>query len=211
MPRVWLTCALVAAAVVAVVLVLTSRPDAVADGPKAPQAPPPLSEQEVRAYIDVMPQIQRMLGDIAVEFEIARRAGPVDAEAFGEKAQAQVDALLEKRHLTREMWERLSRRVEYGINAVRAAGLLESERAGMEERKRLKQELLKSLAREDERKLVEKEIREIEALLEGGGPALSDADRELLRQYWKPLDAAAPQVGPPPKPKEGEPEPLKGK
>lgn len=197
MPRVWLTCALAAAAVVAVVLVLTSRPAAEADGPKAPRAPAPLSEQEVRTYIIVMPQLTNLLRDIAVKFQIARRAGPVDPDAFG--GEAEVDALLERHHLTRETWQQLSRRVEYGVNAVRAADQLEGERDGMEERKRLKEALLVKLAREDERKEVEKEIREIEALLEGGGPPLSEEDRELIRQYWKALDAAAPQVGPQPR------------
>ena len=69
----------------------------------------------------------------------------------------------------------------------------------MEERKRMKEALLLNLAREDEREMVKKEIAELQALLDGGGPALSDRDRELIRQYWKALDAAAPGVGPPQK------------
>ncbi len=211
MPRVWLTCALATAAVVAVVLVLTNRPAAEADGPLAPKAPPPLSEQEIRTYIDIMPQIRHMLGDIAMKFEIERRAGNgnVDAEAFGAQAQAHVAALLERRHLTPEAWERLQARVEYAINAVRAAQQLEQERSAMDVRKHMKEELLKSLAREDERALVRKEIAEIQALLDGGGPPLRDRDRELIRQYWGALDAAAPEVGPPRKP-QGEPEAPKG-
>ena len=200
-PRVWLTCAVAAAAVVAVVLLLTNRPPAEADGPpKGPRPPSPLTEQEVRAYIEVAPQIQRMLGDVAARYEILRRQGQVDAEALGMEAAAQVDALLERRHLTRESWERVQKRVEYAVNAVRAAEELEAERPGMEERLYLKKELLKRLAREDERKRVEQEIHELEALLAGGGPLLLDQDRELIRQYWKAVNAAAPKVGPQPRP-----------
>ncbi len=199
-PRVWLTCALAAAAVVAVILLLTNRRDADADGPKGIRAPPPLSEQEVRTYIEVMPQLQHILGNIAAEFQAARSRGPVDEEAFGMKAQAQVDALLGRRHLTRESWQRLSERVEYAVNAVRAAAEFDTARAGIEERIELKKALLGRLAREDERVGVRKEIAEAEALLAGGGPPLLERDRELIRQYWTALDAAAPQVGPQPKP-----------
>jgi hypothetical protein len=191
--------------VVAVALVLTNRPPAEANGPKGPRAPAALTEQEVRAYIEIAPDIQRKLGDVAAQYEIARRQGQVDAEALGMQAAAHVDALLERRHLTRESWERLSKRVEYAVNAVRAAEELERERPGMEERLHLKKELLKRLAREDERKRVEQEIRELEALLEGGGPLLLDQDRELIRQYWKAVNAAAPQVGPQPRPPPPEP------
>ena len=202
MPRVWLTCAVVTAAVVAVVLVLTNRPAAEADGPRAPKAPPPLSEQEVRAYIDINPQITHILGDVARRFQATRRPGDATDDALGMQAQAQVAALLERRHLSPEAWERLQRRVEYAINAVRAQDQLENERGAMEERKRMKEALLGNLAREDEKEMVRKEIAELEALLEGRGPALSDRDRELIRQYWKALDAAAPGVGPPQKPQE---------
>ena len=209
-PRVWLTCAFAAAATVSVVLVLSSRPDAEAKGPKGPRPPAPLSEQEVRSYIEVSPRIQGLLGDIAAKFEIGRIQGEAAAEALGMQAAAQVDALLERRHLTRESWERLSKRVEYAVNAVRAAEELEKERAGIEERLHLKKELLKKLAREDERKAVEQEVREVEALLAGGGPLLLDQDRELIRQYWKSLDSAVPRVGPqprPPPPAAGQPPP----
>ncbi len=211
MPRVWLTCALVTAAVVAVVLILTNRPAAEADGPRAPKAPPPLSEQEIRTYIDIMPQMTQILKDIAMKFQAGRRPGDAADEELGVEAQAQVAALLERRHLTPDAWERLQRRVEYAINAVRARDQLERERAGMEERKKMKEALLENLAREDERELVRKEIAELQALLDGGGPALTDRDRELIRQYWRALDAAAPQVGPPQKPPGEEPTPPPGR
>jgi len=82
--RVWLRCALATAVAVACVILLT--------GP--PQPPPPLSEQDVRIYVEVMPQIQRALGEIADKFEVARLQSRGDAEALGMQAAAQVDALL---------------------------------------------------------------------------------------------------------------------
>ena len=109
MLRVWLRCALATAVAVACVILLT--------GP--PQPPPPLSEQDVRIYVEVMPQIQRALGEIADKFEVARLQSRGDAEALGMQAAAQVDALLERHGFTRETWERLSKRVEQAVNNAR--------------------------------------------------------------------------------------------
>jgi hypothetical protein len=202
-PRVWLTCALATGVVVAVILVLTNKPGAKADGALPPKPPPPLSEQEVRTYVEIMPQITRMFQDLAMEFQRARvmNDGNVDDAAFQIKSQGQVDALLERRHLTRETWDALRKRVEYAVDAVRAVGQLEEARPGIEEKIALKKALLVKLGRPDERAIVEKEIKDLEGLLEGKGPPLLDQDRDLIRQYWRALDEAVPPRGPPTRPR----------
>lgn len=205
MLRVWLTCALATAAVVAAVLLLTDKPDAKADGIRPPEPPPRLSEQEVRTYIELMPEIKRRLGEVAIEFQRARERNDlkVDEAEFGIRSQAIIDSLIEQRHLTRETWEKLQKRVAYAVDVVRATGQdLEVERAGIEERLGMKRALLPKLAREDEREALEKEIRYLEDLLAGKGPPLLDEDRDLVRQYWRALDLAVPRRGPPPKPQE---------
>lgn len=203
MARVWLTCAFATAGVVVAVLLFRDRPDAGADGPAPPKPPPPLSEQEVRTYVEIQPQITRMLGDLAMEFQRERvmNDGNVDEAAFRIKSQSQVDALLERRHLTRDTWDKLRRRVEYAVDVVRAGPELEEARPRIEEQIAIKRELLAKLAREDERAMVEKEVKDLEALLEGKGPPLSEQDRDLVRQYWRALDEAVPQRGPPARPK----------
>lgn len=199
MSRVWLTCALATGVVVAAILILTNRPDATADGPAPPKPPPPLSEQEVRTYVEIMPQITRLFGDLAMEFQRERMMndGNVDEAAFQIKSQGLIDALLERRHLTRETWDTLRKRVEYAVDVVRAGPELEEARPKIEEQIALKRALLVKLARADERATVENEIKDLEALLEGSGPPLLEQDRDLIRQYWRALDEAVPRRGPP--------------
>jgi hypothetical protein len=202
-PRVWLTCALATGIVVAVILVVTDNPDTKADGPAPPKPPPPLTEQEVRTYVEIQPQITRKLGALAMEFERERIAndGNVDEAAFRIKSQAQRDALLESRHLTAETWDALRRRVEYAVDVVRSGTELQEARPEIEEKIGMKRALLPKLAREDERAMVEKEIKDLEALLEGQGPPLLAEDRDLVRQYWRALAEAVPPRGPPKRPK----------
>jgi hypothetical protein len=202
-PRVWLTCALATAVVVAAILVVTSKPAAKADDPAPPKPPSRLSEQEIRTYIEMQPEITRVLGEIVMEFQRERvmNEGNADEAAFKVKSQSAVDALLERRHLTRETWDVLRRRVEYAVDVVRSGTELEEARPEIEEKIGMKKALLPKLAREDERAMVEKEIKDLEALLEGRGPPLLDEDRDLLRQYWRSLDAAVPPRGPPTKSK----------
>lgn len=202
MPRVWLTCALATGVVVAAVILLTNRPAAEADGQHRPKPPSPLSEQEVRTYIDVMPQLTRTLGDIAAEYqrERVKHGGNLDEaaeKALDIKAQGLVDALFAGRGLTRETWQRLSERVEYAVNALRALPELEKARPEIEEQITIKKTLLANLGQADERAMVEKEIGKLEALLEYKGPPLLERDRDLIRRYWRDLDSAVPQRGPP--------------
>lgn len=199
MARVWLTCALGTAVIVALALVFKNRPDTDAQA-KGPEAPSPLSEEEVRLYIQIMPRIDEICRNMVPLFQRERvqNKGHVDAEAYG--VLPQVEALLERHHLTLEDWDRLSKRVEYAVNTIRAAAELERSRTDIEEQVKMKKALLPALAQEDQRKDIEKEIGQLEALLSGEGPPLSDQDRELMRRYWRALDAATPRVGPPPKP-----------
>ena len=201
MPRIWLTCALATAVVVVAVILVTNRPEAEANGDGPPKPPPPLTEQEVRTYIEIMPQIRQMFGDLAMEFQRERVAndGKADETAFQIKSQAQVDALLESRHLTRETWDKVRKRVEYAVDAVRAVPQLLEARPQIEEKIALKKALLAKLARADERAMIEKEIKDLEGLLEGKGPPLLDQDRDLVGQYWRALDEAVPQRGPGPR------------
>jgi len=200
--RVWLTCAIVTAAVVAAVFIFTSltdRPAAEADGQRPPKAPPPLSEQEVRTYLDVMPEIRSELGHIVNEYqrERIRNNGKVDDAGFQIKTQSLIDSILERSHLTRETWHPLSERVEYAVNVLRAEAELEKARPEMEQRLKLRKAALATAASDDDRPAAEKEIRDLEARLAGKGQPLSPQDRDLIRQYWSSLDAAVPPRGPP--------------
>jgi len=196
--RVWITCALVTAAVVAIIVVVTSRRDAEANGddPKLPRAPAPLSEQEIRTYLDVMPGIKDGLGRIAVQLQTERVRGTVDEKAFQIKSQALVDSILERNHLTRDSWFQLSERVEYVVNARRASEELEKARPELEEKLRLKRAALESLAH-DRRADVEKEIADLERLLDSTGPPLSQRDKELVNQFWATLSELVPRRGSP--------------
>jgi len=199
--RIWLTCAVATGAIVAIVLALGKRGDDKPPVVPPPQAPPPLTEQEVRTYVELNPLITKALGDLAMQFQMerARNNLKVDEAALQVKSQALIDSMIEKRHLTRETWERLRKRVEYAVDVVRSAADLEEARAGIEERIQMKQALLDKLAKEDERAAVQKEIDDLNALLTGAGPPLSDEDRELVRQYWRALNDAVPPRGPPKK------------
>ncbi|HEX5136166.1 MAG TPA: hypothetical protein VFY93_04280 [Planctomycetota bacterium] len=202
MLRIWLTCVLATGVIVAVVLALGKRGEEKPSVPTAPQAPPPLTEQEVRTYVELQPQITKELGDLAMQFQLSRvqNDGNVDEAAFQVRSQALIDSMLEKRHLTRETWEKLRKRVEYAVDVVRSVPELEEARPDLEEKIRMKEMLVGKLAKEDERAAVQKEIDNLKALLEGGGPPLSDEDRDLVRQYWRALNEAVPPRGPPKKP-----------
>jgi hypothetical protein len=203
--RIWLTCAVATGVIVVAVLTLGKHRDDKPPVPAAPEAPPPLTEQEVRTYVELQPVITKEFGDLAMQFQLARiqNDGNVDEAAFQIKSQALIDSLLEKRHLTRETWEKLRKRVEYAVDVVRSGPELEEARPDLEEKIRMKQALLDKLAKEDERAAVQKEIDNLKALLEGGGPPLSDEDRDLVRQYWRALNEAVPPRGPPKKPQPG--------
>jgi hypothetical protein len=196
--RVWLTCALATAAVVVAVLLVTDRPDAEADGPPARRPASPLSEQEVRTYLEVMPRYTEVTGRVALEYQRQRQLNPgkPDTGALAARVGGEIDALLEKRHLTRETWRTLEQRVEYVVNAVRGRQQFDEERAGMEERLAMKKALLGKLAPND-RAGVEEEIRNLETLLKEGGPPVLEQDVALVRQFWAALDAVVPTRGPP--------------
>jgi hypothetical protein len=195
--RIWLTCGLLTAVAVTLVLLLRSEPEA--EAAKGPEAPAPLTDAEVRLYIEIMPQITQFCADAAAEFQRQRQAKGVDyeGESLGMAVQAKVDALLEKRHLTRIDWDRISKRVEYAVNTVRAVEQLEKSRRSLEEQVAMKKSLLAHLGDQKEREATRKEIESLEALLSGKGPPLSERDRKLIRQFWRSLDAATPQSGPP--------------
>jgi hypothetical protein len=200
MARIWLVCALAVAGVVGLVLWLTAE-DAVKPKPRRQPPYSPLSEQEVRAYLEVSPRMIQLLGK-AAEAHVRRMAEnrkEVPDPEGDLQMQAEIDALLERNHLTRETWRRLSQRIEYAVNVVRGEAELEKSRAEIEEGIRLKKDLLTTLKEPEARKSVEAEIRAVEARLAGEGPLLAEQDRELIRGYWRDLDATVPHTGAPPK------------
>jgi hypothetical protein len=192
--RVWVTCGLVTAAVVLAVLFLTDRPDADADGSVGPSAPAPLTEQDVRTYVLLRPDEDRILREIAGE---ALSRGPAEHEALGEKARARVDALLQGQHLTREDWRAIRTRVERVVNLIRAEEEFPAARPGIEQRLDMKKEHLKTLGASDPRRpQVEQEIRDAEMLLENGPMKASEQDKAVARRFWEPLQKWATTIGP---------------
>lgn len=199
--RVWVTCGLATAAVVGAVLLFTNRPDAQANGIKGPPPPAPLAEEEVRAYLLIKPGVNRILSQIAAEFQATRKPGQDDDEALGAKARAQVDAMLQTQHMTREDWSRLSGRVERVVNLIRAEVEFPEARPGIVQRLDMKKNLCKNLGASDPRRAsFEREIREMEDLLANGPPKPDDRDRDLVLRYWEGLREITPTIGPAPKP-----------
>jgi hypothetical protein len=196
--RVWLTCFVVTALVVGGVIVFQNRAPK-ADGAQLREAPTPLTEDEIRTYIAVMPEIQRILQDVGAEVQAERRrtGGQFDEAAFGVKSRSAVDALLEKYHLTEETWDKLSKRVEYVVEAIRFVEEREEARPRIEEQITMKKALLANLGKKEDRDQLEKEIEGLEKSLTYEGPPVRQADIDLARQYWRTLDPACPRRTPP--------------
>jgi chromosome segregation ATPase len=159
-------------------------------------APAPLTESEVRKYLEVMPQLNEMLGRIAREYEERRRAGQAD-EAFGTYSQQRITELLAQCHVTREQFDRLRRRVEGVVDAIREEKQLEARREELDRKIAEKKRHLEMVKDEKTRELLENDIAEFKRQQEMPAPPIRPADRELVKSFWRDLEKAVPRTAPP--------------
>jgi len=196
--RVWVVSGLIVAAVVAGILVFSdgSRPEI--DTPRTqPTAPSPLTEQEVRTYLTVWPQINEVLG-VAVKAMGDPGAPGVNKKDLGERVRAAVEAILAQHHLNTETWGLLRRRVEHAVDVVRWRSETKGRNADLDGKILEKQRLLE-LAEGRSKKLLEADIEALQAQRVAGGPVLLQRDVELVQSFWRDLDAIAPTRGSPSK------------
>jgi len=195
--RVWIACAAVVGLLVAGLLVWT-REEPPKPAPRRPQARPTLTESDVRTYIAVQPEMDRLYKEMATRFQQGRVDGSVDPQAIGQAIQARRNALLASYHLSPDAWTDLSERVEYVVEVVRAEKSAAARKEEIEKQLALKRDLLK-LAAEESRPTLQADIDKLERDLAWEGPPLHEADRELVLGFWSNLSQLAPTRGPPPK------------
>ncbi len=194
--RAWVFSGLFVAVVVAAVLILTKKPEPEPDRPKRPPAPSPLTEQEVRTYIAVGPQIYAVLAGAVPE--MAPGSEGVGREELGRQIRAAVGVILENNHLTQESWHKLSRRVEHAVDVVRWRAEAEARNADLDTRIQQKEALLR-LAKGNARQPIEADIQALKDQRTDEGPPLRKRDVELVKSFWSDLDRIAPARGSPPK------------
>jgi len=195
--RVWIVSGLIVAAVVAGILAFGdgSRPEP--EAPPTTLPPSPLTEQEVRTYLTVWPRINEVLGTVARAMGNPGGSG-MNQRELGVRVRAAVDVILADHHLTQETWRMLRRRVEHAVDVVR----WRTETAGRNkdlDQKILEKQKLLELAEGRSRKLLEADIQALQERRVDGGPALLQRDVELVRSFWRDLDAIAPARGSPSK------------
>lgn len=181
---------------VVLVLVLTKSSEPEPRRPERPPAPSPLTEQEVRTYIAVGPQIYAVLA--AAVPELAPGSEGVDRAELGRQIRAAVGVILENNHLTHESWNRLSRRVEHAVDVVRWRAEAQERNADLDARIQQKEALLR-FAKGKARQPIEADIQALKDQRADEGPALLKRDVDLVRSFWSDLERIVPARGSPPK------------
>lgn len=161
-----------------------------------PPRPAPLTEREVRKYLEVMPQLNSMLGRIADEYQKQHAAGEVN-EAFGTYSQQRITDLLAQCHVTRASFDRLRRRVEGVVDAVIQEKQLAARRKELDGKIAEKKQQLAMVKDEKTRELLRNDIAEFQRQREMPAPAIDPADRELVKSFWRDLEKAVPPTAPP--------------
>lgn len=193
--RVWVISGLLVTVLVVLVLVLTRDSAPEPRRPQRPPAPSPLTEQEVRTYIAVWPQINAVLA--AAVPAMAPGSEGVDRAELGRQVRAAIGVILENHHLTQESWSTLSRRVEHAVDVVRWRTEAATRNADLDTKIQQKEELLR-LAKGKAREPIEADIRALKAQRADEGPALLKRDVDLVKGFWSDLDRIAPARGSPP-------------
>jgi hypothetical protein len=198
--RVWAVSGLFVALLVAGILVFTGgdapEPDR---SPKRPPAPSPLTEQEVRTYIAVWPQINQVMAAALPAMAPGSETG-VDRAELGRQVRAAIAVVLENNHLTQEGWTRLARRVEHAVDVVRWRAEAKGRNADLDAQIQQKEELL-VLAKGNARQPIEADIKALKEQRVDTGPRLLKHDVELVKGFWHDLDRIAPARGSPPRKK----------
>jgi hypothetical protein len=197
--RGWVVSGLIVAVVTAVILVLGGGSPEVGPPkrPGQPQAPSPLSEQEVRTYLAVWPQINQVLAATLGPMGQRHETGLDEAE-LGRQVRAAVDAILLDHHLSQEGWSKLRNRVEHAVDVVRWRDEAKERNAGLDSRIQQKEALLE-LAEGKAKELLQKDIAALKEQRVAKGPPLLQRDVDLVRSFWADLDRITPARGSPPK------------
>ena len=185
MPRAWVVSFLVVAALTGLYLWSTAEDGATApwtgNGSGARSQEQLLDVQSVELYCTVEPELDR------VRVEAIRAGKP---ETIGDA----VYAVLQTHGVDQARWNRIRRNVEDIVDAIRLEAKLPERRADLDRQIEMKQETLRG-AKGDLKKRLEQEIAVLQAERDAVY-TIHDADRELVRRYWKALDALVPRRGP---------------
>lgn len=188
MLRAWVVSFLIVAVAVGATLWYLDRDDAGDQGtrPAPPAAPRPVLDVEsIEAYIRIQAEIDRILsGSIA--------DGSISTPEGGEANRAEIHGLLQKHGYSKASWDRVRRRVEDAVVAMRAEKNRPERLAEIDREISVKEAALDG-ASDSVREQLEKDIAMLRAMKESK-VALHEADIALLERYWTDLDRLAPHV-----------------
>jgi len=200
MLRVWLFSALGVGLVVAAVLVFTGRGKRPpAQDNASPGPPSPLQRREIEIYLKVWPEVARKLGEEALHFQ-RKRLSSTAPNPPAESADPQViTALLEQHHLSREGFDALRSRIWYAVEVLRWEAEAKQRNDDLEARIQEKEQLLELAGKGKLRREIRADIAALGKQRLSKGPPLLDADRRLIRSYWKALAPLVPEFAGKPK------------
>ena len=191
MTRVWVVSALVVAAIAGGVLLLASDPaPANDDALRKPKPPTPLSEKEVRKYMEVRTREKVIFNAAAGRF-----GGPNPVNV-----PAEMKKLLRGNQLTAADWNHLRNRVEFVVGILRYERNTEKRRARIEREIRKKEVVLEDARSKGFEELEQKVTEDIELLqtsLDAVARPIADSDRALVNKFRKTLFELVPPSGPP--------------
>lgn len=185
MARAWLVSFLLVAAVVAATLWYLGKDDRDAPPDGTPGPRQVLDVASVEAYIRIQPEIDRILAASIADGSISTPEG-------GEANRAAVHGVLQKHGFHERSWERVRRRVEDAVVAMRAIQQRPERLAEIDREIAVKEAALEG-ASDSVREQLKKDLSMLRELKEKR-VALHDADRAILERYWTDLDRIAPRV-----------------
>jgi hypothetical protein len=165
--------------------VLHFTPRGEEEGPRgAVRHAPPLTDREVRAYLDIWPKLDLKMKE-AAEAHVRDRT-PVDVEAF-------LAALCAHHGFSPVDFQAFRGKIDIAVEAIR----FENDRPARDEQTRSRireKEEMAAQASGPLRKQLEQDVAALRKQLEAPGPAAAPADVALVRQYWAELDRLVPKA-----------------
>ncbi|MHC4958661.1 MAG: hypothetical protein ACYTGN_09810 [Planctomycetota bacterium] len=191
MAKAWIVSILVVGVIVGAVLYLTD--DSPPDRPDSPElrAPPPLNEKEIQLYLEVSPELNRRMS------ELARKYG--DARARGEKYEDPeevarwIEVELKRRKMVLADWNAVRQRVEFVVGVMR----YERDRGQRNARLELDIERTEELVRKSRgsiRARHEEDLQRLKDQARMQARPIHDESRRLATKYWGQLDRAVKQT-----------------
>jgi len=205
MLRVWLFSALgVAVVVMAVLLFGGSRKEGPATEDASAKPPAPLQSREIELYLEVWPKVDQKLGEVAQATKLRWQKEGRFPAGTDPQAQARyrdiIEALLERHHLSLQSFQTLRSRIWYAVEVVRWENEAKRRNDDLELRIKDKQQLLELAGKAELRKRILADIEALRKQRLAKGPPLLDADRRLVKSYWKALAPLVPEFAGKPKP-----------